>query len=68
MALKVWMGCVMPKIAIESMKLSENLGRDDAIKKVEHCRLSSIVVARHVSIRGRETYLATRSERRRLYS
>ena len=34
---------MMPKIAIESMKLSENLGRDDAIKKVEHCRLSSIV-------------------------
>ena len=59
---------MMPKIAIESMKSSENLGRDDAIKKAEDRRLSSIVAARHVSIRGRETYLATRRERRRLSS
>ena len=33
LGLKVWMGCVMPKIAIGSTGLSENLGQDDAIKK-----------------------------------
>ena len=33
LGLKVWMGCVMPKIAIGSTGLSENLGRDGAIKK-----------------------------------
>ena len=33
LGLKVWMGCVMPKIAIWSTGLSENLGWDDEIKK-----------------------------------
>ena len=48
--------------------MSENLGRDDAIKKAEYNRLSSVPAARHVSIRRKETYLATRIEKRRLYS
>ena len=68
MGLKVWMGCVMPKIAIGSTGLSENLGRDDEIKRAQYSRLSSGPAARHVSIRRKETYLATRSKKRRLYS
>ena len=66
--LKIWMGCVMPKIAIGSTGLSENLGRDDAIKKAEYSRLSSVPAARHVSIHRKETCLATRIEKRRLCS
>ena len=67
LGLKVWMGCVMPKIAIGSTGLSENLGRDGAIKKTECSRLSSVPAATHVSIRRKETYLATGSKKRRLY-
>ena len=65
LGLKVWMGCVMPKIANGSTELSENLGRDDAIKKAEYSRLSSVRAARHVSIHRKETCLATGSKKRR---
>ena len=67
LGLKVWMGCVMPKIAIGSTGLSENLGRDGSIKKTECSRLSSVPAATHVSIRRKETYLATGRKKRRLY-
>ena len=67
LGLKVWMGCGMPKIAIGSTGLSENLGRDGSIKKTECSRLSSVPAATHVSIRRKETYLATGSKKRQLY-
>ena len=44
------------------------MGRDDAIKKAEYSPLSSVPAARHVSFSRKETYLATRSKKRRLYS
>ena len=47
--------------------IEQNLGRDDAIKKAEYSRLSSVPAARHVSFSRKETYLATRSKKRRLY-